>query len=124
MLQKATKFWSDGSQAVRLPKAFWFEGSEVSVWRIFGFIVLRPLRPEAVAATPPRPSAEPEAPPPCSLEPEPLSTPPSPVAPASQVVQIPVKRRPELVVLEGGRAARPHWARTAEGSRRTLLLAA
>lgn len=42
--QRAKLFMHGGSQAVRLPKAFRFEGTEVSVRRVGEAVVLEPLQ--------------------------------------------------------------------------------
>jgi virulence-associated protein VagC len=44
---RAKLFWNGRSQAVRLPKAFRFEGSEVSIRREGDAVVLEPLRKRA-----------------------------------------------------------------------------
>ena len=41
---RAKLFWNGRSQAVRLPKAFRFEGSEVSIRREGDAVVLEPVR--------------------------------------------------------------------------------
>jgi len=43
---RAKLFKHGGSQAVRLPKAFRFEGSEVSVRRLGDAVILEPIRPK------------------------------------------------------------------------------
>jgi antitoxin VapB len=44
MARRAKLFKSDGSQAVRLPKEFRFEGEEVLVYRQGTRVILEPLR--------------------------------------------------------------------------------
>ncbi|MFC3079355.1 antitoxin [Phenylobacterium terrae] len=44
--QRAKLFMHGGSQAVRLPKAFRFEGAEVSVRRVGQAVVLEPVSPD------------------------------------------------------------------------------
>jgi antitoxin VapB len=56
MTARAKLFTHGGSQAVRLPKAFRFDGSEVSVRREGSRVILEPLPPG-----PPRTAAEVEA---------------------------------------------------------------
>jgi hypothetical protein len=41
--QIATAFWLAGSQAVRLPKEFWFDGDELRIERLGALIVLSPI---------------------------------------------------------------------------------
>ncbi|MDB5481730.1 MAG: hypothetical protein JWO83_2783 [Caulobacteraceae bacterium] len=43
MAQKATAFWLAGSQAVRLPREFWFDGQELRIERLGSLIVLSPI---------------------------------------------------------------------------------
>jgi virulence-associated protein VagC len=43
MAQIATAFWLAGSQAVRLPREFWFEGDELRIERLGALIVLSPI---------------------------------------------------------------------------------
>jgi virulence-associated protein VagC len=43
MAQIATAFWLAGSQAVRLPRDFWFEGHELHIERLGSRIVLTPM---------------------------------------------------------------------------------
>jgi len=43
MAQIATTFWLAGSQAVRLPQEFWFDGQELSIERRGSLIVLSPM---------------------------------------------------------------------------------
>jgi|HubBroStandDraft_4_1064222.scaffolds.fasta_scaffold217951_3 antitoxin VapB len=43
---RAKLFKHGGSQAVRLPKAFRFEGSEVSIRRAGDAVILEPIRPK------------------------------------------------------------------------------
>src|ERR1700684_1454434 len=45
ILAKAKLFQHGGSQAVRLPKAFRFEGSEVTVRREGNAVILEPVKP-------------------------------------------------------------------------------
>ena len=42
-MTKAKLFWNGRSQAVRLPKAFRFEGEEVSISRVGDTVVLKPV---------------------------------------------------------------------------------
>jgi antitoxin VapB len=42
-MDKAKIFWSGRSQAVRLPKAFRFEGEEVSIRREGNAVILEPI---------------------------------------------------------------------------------
>lgn len=49
MAQIATTFWWAGSQAVRLPREFWFEGDELRIERLGSLIVLSPIRGPSVA---------------------------------------------------------------------------
>jgi antitoxin VapB len=42
-MDKAKLFWSDGSQAVRLPKAFRFQGEEVRIRRHGSSVILEPI---------------------------------------------------------------------------------
>jgi virulence-associated protein VagC len=49
MAQIATAFWLEGSQAVRLPREFWFDGQEVRVERLGVLIVLSPISGPSVA---------------------------------------------------------------------------
>lgn len=44
--QRAKLFMHGGSQAVRLPKAFRFEGTEVSVRRVGEAVILEPAKPD------------------------------------------------------------------------------
>ena len=44
-IQRAKLFMNGRSQAVRLPKAFRFEGEEVEVVRVGDGVLLRPIRP-------------------------------------------------------------------------------
>jgi virulence-associated protein VagC len=46
MLQITKAFWLGGSQAVRLPPEFWFEGDAVRIERRGSSIVLSPIRGE------------------------------------------------------------------------------
>ncbi len=46
MTSRAKLFTHGGSQAVRLPKAFRFEGTEVSVRKEGDAVILEPLRPQ------------------------------------------------------------------------------
>ena len=48
----AKLFMHGGSQAVRLPKAFRFEGTEVSVRRDGAKVILEPVKPRRVPRTP------------------------------------------------------------------------
>ena len=59
MAQIATAFWLAGSQAVRLPREFWFEGEELRIERLGALIVLSPISGPSVA-----PRDEPRLPPP------------------------------------------------------------
>ena len=49
MAQIATAFWLAGSQAVRLPREFWFDGRELRVERLGALIVLSPVSGPSVA---------------------------------------------------------------------------
>jgi antitoxin VapB len=49
MAQIATAFWLAGSQAVRLPREFWFEGEELRIERLGALIVLSPISGPSVA---------------------------------------------------------------------------
>ena len=49
MAQIATAFWLAGSQAVRLPKEFWFDGDELRIERLGALIVLSPISGPSVA---------------------------------------------------------------------------
>jgi antitoxin VapB len=46
-MDKAKVFWSGRSQAVRLPKEFRFEGSEVSIRRDGDAVILEPINDNA-----------------------------------------------------------------------------
>ena len=59
MAQIATAFWVAGSQAVRLPQEFWFDGDELRIERLGALIVLSPMSGPSV-----RPGDEPSMPPP------------------------------------------------------------
>jgi antitoxin VapB len=48
MLQITKAFWLGGSQAVRLPPEFWFEGDEVRIERRGANIVLSPIRGQSL----------------------------------------------------------------------------
>lgn len=43
MADKAKIFWSGRSQAVRLPKDFWFDGDEVRIRRHGSAVILEPV---------------------------------------------------------------------------------
>ena len=49
--QRAKVFWSGRSQAVRLPKAFRFEGDEVRVSRVGDKVILEPMTKPAFDVT-------------------------------------------------------------------------
>ena len=49
MTQIATAFWLAGSQAVRLPREFWFDGEALRIERLGALIVLSPMSPPSVA---------------------------------------------------------------------------
>jgi virulence-associated protein VagC len=55
MAQIATAFWLAGSQAVRLPREFWFEGDELRIERLGALIVLSPVSGPSVARDWPSP---------------------------------------------------------------------
>jgi antitoxin VapB len=46
-METAKVFWSGRSQAVRLPKAFRFDGAEVRIRRQGRAVVLEPMEPDA-----------------------------------------------------------------------------
>ena len=48
MTQIATAFWYGGTQVVRLPREFWFEGDELRIERLGALIVLSPIRGPSV----------------------------------------------------------------------------
>jgi hypothetical protein len=49
MAQIAKAFWLAGSQAVRLPREFWFDGQELRIERLGALIVLSPISGPSVA---------------------------------------------------------------------------
>jgi virulence-associated protein VagC len=49
MARIATAFWLAGSQAVCLPREFWFEGDELRIERLGALIVLTPIRSSCAA---------------------------------------------------------------------------
>jgi virulence-associated protein VagC len=49
MAQIATAFWLAGSQAVRLPRKFWFEGEGLRIERLGALIVLSPISGPSIA---------------------------------------------------------------------------
>lgn len=49
MAQIATAFWLAGSQAVRLPREFWFEGDQLRIERLGALIVLSPIAGPSVS---------------------------------------------------------------------------
>jgi virulence-associated protein VagC len=59
MAQIAKTFWWAGSQAVRLPREFWFEGDELRIERLGALIVLSPIRGPSVMPHDRSPASEP-----------------------------------------------------------------
>jgi hypothetical protein len=59
MGQIATAFWFGGSQVVRLPREFWFDGEELRIERLGALIVLSPMSGPSVM-----PRERPHLPPP------------------------------------------------------------
>jgi virulence-associated protein VagC len=87
MTQIATAFWFAGSQIVRLPREFWFEGDELLVERRGSLILLSPIR---------YPSVEPFQP---SESTEQLRRPPPNVTFAGFVGRRPIPARSEAEIL-------------------------